>query len=130
MKYFSVLFFAGVIMGCAKGQIDILDANEKVVGHCSANIYWHWHGAQDTVDYLLHVCAQEQVKKGYELSDNSILENEFRFPEPPQDSIWNKRTALRELKSENISEKEYVYIRYAIEIVLLVTLDHYKEQHV
>lgn len=121
MKYFSVLFFAGVIMGCAKGQIDILDANEKVVGHCSANIYWHWHGAQDTVDYLLHVCAQEQVKKGYELSDNSILENEFRLPEPPQDSIWNKRTALRELKSENISEKEYGYIRAAIEYEYWVT---------
>lgn len=121
MKSSSVLFFASVVMGCANGQIDILDANERVVGHCSANIYGHWHGAQDTVDYLLHVCAQEHVKKGYALSDDSILENEFWLPAPPQDSMWNKRTALRELKSENISEKEYGYIRAAIEYEYWIT---------
>ena len=114
MKTFSFLLFASMIMGCAKGHIAILDVNEKVVGHCSANVYWHWYGAQDTVDYLLHVCAQKHAEQGFDLSDESILEREFAIPTPPQDS-WNKKTALRELKSESISEKEYGYIRAAIE---------------
>lgn len=105
----------GLIVGCARGQLDIIDADENIVGECSANFYGHWYGAQDSVDYILHVCAKEQVEKGYRISDGSIFDNDYTLPEPPQDSAWNKRAAEREFKDGNISEKQYGYILAAIE---------------
>ena len=128
MKSSSLLLFAAVIMGCANGEVNVIDANDKVVGQCSAKLYWHWHGAQDSVDYLLHVCAKEQVEKGFRISDESVLYGDYALPAPPQDMSWNKKIALQEFKDGNISEKKYGYILAAIEYEYWVTKQR-AEQH-
>lgn len=115
MKKLSCLLFVCVALGCAKGSLDIIDENNNIVGQCSARFYWHWHGAQDSVDYLLHVCAKEQVGKGYEISDKSILDGDYALPSPPQGVSWNKIVARQEFNSGNISEREYGHILAAIE---------------
>lgn len=115
MKKTSILIAACLVVGCARGQIDIIDADENIVGQCSANFYGHWYGAQDSVDYILHICAKEQVAKGFRISDESILDNDYTLPTPPQGAAWNKRTAKQEFNGGNISEKQYGYVLAAIE---------------
>ncbi|WP_347331627.1 hypothetical protein [Marinimicrobium locisalis] len=128
MRRFSLLLAISLMMSCAKGSLDVLDRDDNVIGECSANFYWHWRGAQASVDYLLYVCAQEHIDKGYRVSDESVLKNDYTLPKVPKGASWNKSVARTEFKKENISEREYGYILAAIEYEYFIRKMEAKEQ--
>ena len=103
------------LSGCAKGSLDILDQNNHVIGQCSANFNWHWYGAQDSVDYLLFICAQGHLEKGRKISDSPILAVDYTIPAPPTGKNWNKKTAFEQFKARKIPENIYGYILADIE---------------
>lgn len=109
-------------MGCAQGRLDVIDTNGKVIGECSAAFDWHWYGAKDSVNYILGLCVQEQIVKGYTISNKEILNNDYSLPEPPKGSFWNKVTAKKQFKKGNISEQKYGYILAAIEYEYILKL--------
>lgn len=115
MKIVRIALLSSFLLGCAQGRFDVIDANGKVIGECSAAFDWHWYGAKDSVNYVLNLCAQEQIAKGYTLSDNKILVNNYAIPTPPKGSVWNKVTAKEQFKAGYISEQKYGYILAAIE---------------
>lgn len=115
MKNYSILFFLCFLLGCAEGRLYVVGNQGEILGECSARFYWHWQGAQDSVDYMLYICAQEYLDKGYKLSDESILENDYTLPNPPLGSSWNKKIASEQFNLNRISEREYGYILAAIE---------------
>ena len=115
IKLAFTVFIVTILSACAKGSIDILDKNDQVIGQCSANFNWHWYGAQDSVDYLLYICAKKHVEQGRKLSDHSILAHDFSIPSSPKNKLWNKKSAYLEFKKGYITEKVYGYILAAIE---------------
>ena len=115
LKLSLILFTIVMLSACAKGSIDILDRNNQVIGQCSANFNWHWYGAQDSVDYLLYICAKGHVEQGRKLSDSSILKHDYTVPSPPNEKLWNQKSAYKEFKVGKLSEKVYGYILAKIE---------------
>lgn len=115
MKKQTLLMFSAILIGCADGQVDLLDSNGNVVGSCSAYFKYHLHGAQDSVNYILHLCAKEHISMGGKISDESILSYDYTLPDPPDGEKWNKKIAKQEFKKANISEQKYGYILAQIE---------------
>lgn len=115
MKLLIALIPALFILGCAKGQVDVLSQDGEILGSCTAEFNWHWYGAQDSVDYLLYLCAKEHRDNGKVISDNSIFDNDYSLPIPPEGEGWNKRNAHSAFKTGQFSEQKYGYILAAIE---------------
>lgn len=110
MKYLSLIILSLFLLGCAQGRVDVLDNNGKVVGNCTANFYFHRYGAQHSVNYLLYLCAKENVDKGLKISDESILANDYSIPKPPNGKNWNKKLANQQFSNNQISEEKLGYI--------------------
>ena len=123
MKNYSVVLSLCVLVGCAQGRLDIIDPNGKVIGECSAHFDWHWYGAQDSVNYILQLCAQQYIAKGYTVSDEPFLANNYTLPLPPIGSSWNKKIAKEEFNAGNVSEQKYGYILAAIEYKYTVQVE-------
>ena len=123
MKNYSVLLLLCFLVGCAKGRFDVINTNGKVVGECSAHFDWHWYGAQDSVNYILNLCAQKYLAKGYTISDESILANEYSLPLPPRGNSWNKKNAKEQFHTDKISEKKYGYILASIEYKFVLKME-------
>ncbi len=107
-----VLFF---LSGCAERIIDIKDKEGKVVGGCNAGFDWHFYGLQDSIDYLLYVCAKESIDKGYSISDERLLTIDFTLPEPPEGKLWNKKLVMERFHKGKITERKLGYILADIE---------------
>ncbi|WP_076411197.1 hypothetical protein [Shewanella sp. UCD-KL12] len=123
MKIAHVALISSFLVGCAQGRLDVIDTNGKVIGECSAAFAWHWYGAKDSVNYILNLCAQEQIVKGYTISDKTVLVNDYTLPVPPKGSVWNKITAKAQFKTGNISEQQYGYILAAIEYEYILKVE-------
>lgn len=120
MKLFITLILSLVIVGCAKGRVDVLSQEGEFLGSCTAKFYWHWYGAKDSVDYLLYVCAKEHQDNGKVISDSTIFDSDYTLPKAPEGERWNKRNAYRGFKSGKFSEQKYGYILAAIEYDFIV----------
>ena len=123
-----VVLLCAVLAGCAQGKVDILDADKKVIGYCSANFDFHWYGAQDSVNYILYLCAKEYVDQGYTISDESLLAKDYSIPAPPDASGWNKLLAKEWFQAHRITEEKYGYILAALEYQYWLDLDAAAEQ--
>lgn len=115
MKLLLILILSLSIVGCAKGQVDVLSKEGEFLGSCTAKFDWHWYGAKDSVDYLLYICAKEHRDNGKLLSDNTIFDNDYSLPIAPEGEVWNKRNAFSAFKKGQFSEQKYGYILAAIE---------------
>lgn len=115
MKRIGIVIVLALQLGCAQGRIDVLDQDGKVVGHCSAEFYFHWYGAEDSVNYILQLCAKEHVAKGYQLSDASILDKDYSLPPAPEGKSWSKSLAKTEFSNGRISEEKLGYILASVE---------------
>jgi len=115
VKYLSIVISSIFLFGCAQGKIDIIDKEGKVVGNCSANFYFHWYGAQHSVNYLLYICAKEYIDKGFKVSDEAILVNDYTIPKPPEGKAWNKKIAKQQFADDLISEEKLGYILAHVE---------------
>jgi hypothetical protein len=128
VRKYSILIALCSLFGCADGRVDIIEKNGEVIGECSARFYWHWYGAQDSVDYMIYICAKEYIDKGLNISDASILKNDYTLPKPPEGQSWNKKTAFKQFDAGNISEQKYGYILAAIEYEYILKKRWAKEQ--
>lgn len=128
MKKLSILALTALLFGCAQGRIDILDSDGSVVGYCSADFNFHWHGAQDSVNYILYLCAKEHLENGYRISDESILANDYTIPVAPNGAAWNEKLAKEQYSKGFITEEKLGYILASIEYAYWMKLDLYKEQ--
>lgn len=80
MKLLLVFVVVGLLFGCAKGSVNILSQDGKLLGSCDAKFNWHPYGAKDSVDYILYLCAKEHRDKGRVISDLSIFDNDYTLP--------------------------------------------------
>lgn len=128
IKLFLVLISAFALLGCAEGKLDILSQEGEILGSCTADFDWHWYGAQDSVDYLLYVCAKEHLAAGRLVSDPAIFENDYSLPDPPKGQAWNKRDAYNSFKSGHFSEQKYGYILAAIEYEFILSREKARKQ--
>lgn len=110
MRMYQVFLVCMVLVGCAEGRIDILDNSGKVVGNCSADFKFHFRGAQDSVNYILYICAKEHIEKGFRISDESILGNDYSLPNPPNRESWNSKVAKKQHTDGFISEEKLGYL--------------------
>ena len=115
VKSLSLGIIALALLGCAQGHIDVLDKEGKVVGYCSADFKFHWHGAEHSVNYLLYLCAKEHAANGYKLSDPSILERDYSLPPSPAGKKWSVKLAKQQFSRNKISEEELGYLLAALE---------------
>ncbi|WP_444930657.1 hypothetical protein ACJJIF_02435 [Microbulbifer sp. SSSA002] len=128
MKKIKLMLAALSLTGCAQGHIDILKQDGEVIGSCSAEFYLHWHGAQDSVNYILNLCAQEAMARGLKISDESILANDYTLPESPQGYNWSKKLAKEYFSNRQITEEKLGYILAAIELDYQAKLDSAQER--
>ncbi|WP_157577457.1 hypothetical protein [Shewanella waksmanii] len=103
------------LVGCASGEVDVLDAEGRVIGQCSAEFNFHRYGAQDSVDYILHLCAQEHVEQGRLIADQRYIEQDFSLPTPPKNRQWNQSLAHQAFVDKQITEQQLGYVLAAIE---------------
>ena len=127
MKKINLVFLCLMILGCAQGRIAILDSEEKVVGYCSAAFDYHLQGVQDSVNYILHLCAKEQIEKGYRISDESILANDYTLPDAPNGKAWSTKLAKEQFSKGLITEEKFGYILADIEYKYQLKLKAAKE---
>ncbi|MEP0203625.1 MAG: hypothetical protein ABJ084_05185 [Halioglobus sp.] len=127
-KIICLTFMSTLLLGCAQGRVDVLDKDGNVIGACTADFNFHWYGAQDSVDYILYLCAKENIDKGYRISDESILAKDYTIPEPPNGEKWTQQSAKDQFSKKLISEKKYGYILAAIEFRYWQKLDKAEEQ--
>lgn len=104
-----------LLSSCSGRQIEIINADDKVIGECYAGVDWHFYGMQDTIDYMLYQCAKEHVAKGNSISEPSLLDKDFTLPAPPKGQRWNKRIAMQLYHQGDITEQQLGYILAAIE---------------
>ena len=123
MKKITMATLLCVLVGCAQGRLDIMNTDGKVVGHCSASFDWHWYGAEDSVNYIINLCAQEYIAKGYKTSDASFLAHDYILPIPLRNSVWNRKTAKEQFSAGMISEQKYGYVLAAIEYKYLLKIE-------
>ncbi|MCZ8531611.1 hypothetical protein [Alteromonas sp. PRIM-21] len=128
MKLFLVILLTMLLLGCAKGRVDILSKEGELLGSCTAEFNWHWHGVQDSVDYILYLCAKGHLENGKVISDPTILENDYGLPSPPNGQTWNKRSAYESYKSGHLSEQKYGYILAAIEYEYILSAEKARKQ--
>ncbi|NMP32005.1 hypothetical protein HII17_10540 [Thalassotalea sp. M1531] len=114
-KLLVTSLFALCLSGCAERTIDIIDSKGKVVGGCIAGYDWHLYGLQDSIDYMLYVCAKDSLAKGYTISDERLLTLDYTLPKPPNNEPWNKKVAMSQFHAGKITEKKLGYILAAIE---------------
>lgn len=91
MKHYGLVSLLPLLIGCAEGRLDVLSRDRNIVGYCSADFKFHPYGAQDSVNYILYLCAKENIDKGYKISDESILENDYSLPSPPKGKRWDNK---------------------------------------
>ena len=115
MRSINLALILFLLVGCAQGRLDVINTKGTVIGECSAAFDWHPHGAQDSVNYILNLCAQKYIAVGYTVSDKSILTNDYALPVTPSGSIWNQKIAKEQFNAGYISEQKYGYILAAIE---------------
>lgn len=104
-----------LLTACAERSINIIDNNDKIVGECIAGYDWHFYGLQDSIDYILYICAKDHLADGYRISDPSILDKDYTLPEPPQGKAWNKKLAMQHFHQGAFSEQKLGYILADIE---------------
>ena len=114
--------------GCAHGRIDILDQKGQIVGACTANFDWHWYGAQDSVNYLLYLCAQSHRDHGRVIADNAIFDKDYTLPAAPESESWNKSNAYQEFKAGRISVQKYGYLLAAMEYEFVLKKQRARQQ--
>jgi hypothetical protein len=117
----KIILVVLLLVGCAGRQIDITDSEGNVIGECVAGFDWHFYGLQDSIDYILHLCAKDSIEKGYTISDKSLLERDFTLPKPPEGKSWNKKLAMHHFKKGDITEQKLGYVLAAIEHEYIVT---------
>lgn len=117
-----------LLLGCAQGRVDVLDKDGNIIGSCTADFNFHWYGAQDSVDYILYLCARDNVERGYKISDESILAKDYSIPEPPNGEKWNKKSAKDQFSKKLITEEKYGYILASIEFRYWQKLDEAEER--
>jgi len=115
VKKLCLVCISSILFGCAQGRVAILDGNDNVVGYCSAAFDYHLHGVQDSVNYILQLCAKEQIEKGYRISDESILANDYTFPVAPNGEAWNTKLAKNQFSKGFLTEEKLGYILAHIE---------------
>lgn len=115
MRVLSLVILSVLLFGCAQGRVDVLDHDGNVVGYCSADFNFHWYGAQDSVNYILYLCAKEHIDKGFKISDESILDNDYTIPEAPEGKIWSRKLAKEQFSKDLISEEKLGYILASVE---------------
>jgi hypothetical protein len=128
MKKLSFVILSLLLLSCAQGRVDILDSDENVIGYCSADFNFHWYGAQDSVDYILYLCAKEHIEKGYSISDESLLDNDYTLPLPPNGKYWNKKLAKEHFAKELLTEEKLGYILASIEYEYWMKLKSAKDK--
>lgn len=115
LKFLSITILLIMLSACAERRIDIIDRNGKIVGGCIAGFDWHFHGLQDSIDYMLYQCAKESIAAGYSITDNSLLEKDFSLPDPPAGKSWNRKLAIECYKKGGITERKLGYVLAEIE---------------
>lgn len=128
MRFVAPLILSTLLVGCAKGQLDVLDQNDKVIGSCSANFDFHWYGAQDSVNYILYLCAKSHIEKGRKISDESILTLDYTLPVSPQGHKWNKALAKQAYSDGQISEQQLGYLLAHVEYQYWMRLSELKKR--
>lgn len=110
IKLIPIACLCFALAGCASGQLDILDQQGKKIGECRADFAFHWHGARDSVNYILYLCAKAHVEKGRRVSDTAIFDLDYTLPPAPPEGPWNKlRVKLAFAKGE-LSEQTLGYL--------------------
>ncbi len=115
MKKISVFCLLWLLVGCAKGRLDVYDSNGKIVGECIARYDWHFYGIDDSVNYMLNLCAQQAKAEGRHIIDETILNTDFTLPPAPEGKSWNRKLAMFHYRKGNISEQKLGYILSDIE---------------
>lgn len=115
LKITLLVILVLVLSSCSGRQIEIINTDGKVIGECYAGFDWHLYGIEDSIDYMLYLCAKEHVAKGNSISEPSLLDKDFTLPAPPYGQNWNKKIAMQNYKSGAISEQHLGYILAAIE---------------
>ena len=128
MKNLTLIILSMLIFGCAQGRVDILDSDDQVIGYCSADFNFHWYGAQDSVNYILYLCAKEHIDKGYRISDESVLANDYSIPVAPGGEGWNKKLAKEQFSKDLLTEEKLGYILASIEYEYWMKLQSAEEQ--
>ncbi len=113
-KITNILLIVVLLSSCAEREINIID-NGKIIGGCNAGYDWHLYGLQDSIDYMLYLCAKESIEKGLTISDKRLLAIDFTLPKPPNGLKWNKKLAMQHFKEDKISERHFGYILAQIE---------------
>ncbi len=118
VKPLAIIFFALTLFGCSSGQLDLYNSEGKKVGECTAGYDWHLYGVKHSVDWLLNWCAQKAIEEGMDVaavSEPSILQKDYSYPEPAAGERWNKKSSRKAFREGLITEKEYGYILAYIE---------------
>lgn len=115
MKKISVFFVVLLLLGCARGRMDVYDGDGNIVGECIARYDWHFYGIDDSVNYMLHLCAEQAAAEGRFIKDPTILNTDFTLPPPPEGQFWTKKLAMHHFYKRYISEQQLGYILSDIE---------------
>ncbi|MCW8128374.1 hypothetical protein [Microbulbifer halophilus] len=127
MRTLSFITLFVSLFGCAQGRVDVLDHDGNVVGYCSADFNFHWYGAQDSVNYILYLCAKENIDKAFRISDESILADDYTIPEAPEGRMWSKKLAKKQFSKDLISEEKLGYILASVEFQYWAKLQEAKD---
>lgn len=114
VSVFSILLVA-LLSGCASGRLDVYDDKGNIIGECTGQYDWHFYGVRDSVNYILHVCAQQAITNGYHIKDQTILNTDFTLPESPNGQRWNKALAMSQFYDDQITKRQLGYVLSAIE---------------
>jgi hypothetical protein len=115
LRVLLIAFIAFLLSSCSGRQIEIINPDNKVIGECYAGFNWHLYGIEDSIDYMLYLCAKEHVAKGHSISEPSLLDKDFTLATPPQGKHWNKKIAMQSYHQGGITEQQLGYILAAIE---------------
>ncbi|MFC6635468.1 hypothetical protein [Microbulbifer taiwanensis] len=99
-----------------------------MIGYCSAEFDFHWYGAQDSVNYIIYLCAKEHIEKGYSISDESILDNDYSIPVAPGGKNWSKKLAKEQFFKDLLTEEKFGYILASIEYEYWMKIEAAKAQ--
>lgn len=122
------LILVTLISSCAQGRIDVIDKEGNHIGYCSADFNFHFYGAQHAVNYGLYICAKEHIGKGYKISDDSILTNDYSIPDAPNGKAWSKKLAQESFDNGLLNEEKYGYLIAYMEHQYNTALKKYEEE--
>lgn len=117
LKAVSALLVSTILVtsGCAERSVNIINPQGKVVGECMAGYDWHFYGLQDSIDYMLYICAKEHIATGHTLSDNSIVTKDYTLPAAPTDKVWSRALAMSEFKAGRLTEQKLGHLLAQLE---------------